>query len=352
MSRVADKPAAKAAAAPAFRWKNTVTSTLRQHVRFLSVWVSRLPDHDLECEQYHFLDVSLNFIAARMLPDGAEYMVSVHPQAPFRAPSAIANIEEPGPTQDSDRAFTRHYRAANIEVEVPVEPVGADDDVLMMEDDLHGHQSLSHDPMAEVSFTTDVTEVGPAPKEKVSYPDFATIISFMEADALEVEEHVLFLHEVKRYPPRFFRLTNAAAKNHAITEAMNTQAFLKQTSLQAYRAFNEYPGDDRLHVMLHIGIYFRVATFDRKRTQKFVKQFANMPRGALWEVVPTRISQVKCMFNAIFNDDGSVVIEEYGRRFKTWMSTTRGDRVAAYEEARLPPGAKGKKTRRKKGKRS
>ncbi|TFY61416.1 hypothetical protein EVJ58_g4523 [Rhodofomes roseus] len=348
MSR-ANTPQAAVNAAAVFRWKDTVTSTLGQHLRFLSAWVSRLPDHDLETEQYHFLNASLNFVAQRMLPDGAEYMVSIHPQVPFRAPSATITIEEPDPTQD--RAVTRRYHAAVIEHEAAVEPVEEDAEVLMITDIIHGHQGLSHDPMAEVSFTTDITEVAPAPKEEVCYPDFASIISFMD-DNFALEEHVLFIHEVKRYPERFFKLKDLAAKDRAIRDAMNAPAILKQIALQAYRAFNEYPGDDRLHIMIHIGIYFCVATFDRKHTQQAVAGIMKQPKPSGWDLVPTRISAVACMFHATFNDDGSVVIEEYGTRFKTWMSTIRGDRVAAYIEARLPPGAKGKKTRRKKGKRS
>ncbi|KAH9927708.1 uncharacterized protein B0H18DRAFT_1104091 [Fomitopsis serialis] len=185
-----------------------------------------------------------------------------------------------------------------------------------------GHHELDpglpsgFDPLAETSFTTDVTEVSQGvPKEEVRSPDFATVISFLPTgDELEYEEHILFLHEVKRYPPGYFEL-KAKARSDAVWGIMEDT--VKQAAEQAYRVFNEYLDDDVVRVMLHVGIWFCTVTFDRKQTEKLVPRFVTEPSSSdNWQSVPTRVSEVHSMYNIAVYDDECIGVEEYGQQFK------------------------------------
>ncbi|KZT66636.1 hypothetical protein DAEQUDRAFT_758636 [Daedalea quercina L-15889] len=278
-------------------WKRSFAVTLKPHLLLINSLVPRIQDHDIESEQYHFLNVSLTFTAGRMLPADREsqlaYIVSIHPQAPLRAP---------GPAQDGATPNTVHHRPLTrgllAAIQEGAEQNGADDgDVLLVElDKVDGGnpQPDVQDPLAEVSFATNVTEVSQTvPREELRSPDF-----------IEVEEHPLFLHEVKRYPTEFFNATNDEEKLNSI--AITMLQTIQQAAEQALKAF---PEDNMMHE---------------------------------WIDVTVKVHDVECMYKAVFNGDGSIHIVEYGSKFKSVMTKARTWQIGEYSKRKAAEKGKGK----------
>lgn len=69
-----------------FTWPTEIVLPLVGHFHLINILAAQLNDSDLESDHYHILNVSLSFMAMRMVHPQAPYVVSIHPQANFRAP--------------------------------------------------------------------------------------------------------------------------------------------------------------------------------------------------------------------------------------------------------------------------
>lgn len=185
---------------------------------------------------------------------------------------------------------------------------------------------------AEESFITesDVTEASEVPREQTSYPDFASILNVLKKKQLRAaskdvdilrdnERHILFLHEAKQWPMQFYVEPDMTreAKGRLVEHVV--QGALVQAAEQAYRAFNEYPGYNVLHVMIHVGTWYCVATFNRKVVQRWMREKeAGRNRDP-----PCSVSEVAEMFKYTTYKGKISLITEYSSQFKSVMTRVK-----------------------------
>ncbi|TFY59175.1 hypothetical protein EVJ58_g5941 [Rhodofomes roseus] len=275
------------------RWPASVETMHTEEMEHIRRLADDIKDHELEADLHPFLQTVLDWASLRTSIRGssgyriksiAQYMMTIPPDA----------YDPAEPTDRKTRAMARDAPVAHEELEFPP-----------------NLSSMTIQSAADTSASA-ITAEQKRENDRRRTPDYATLLT--PNLAAKAKPRLLFVHELKRWASDepTTRKTRQAKGQDALT--LQFMRMETQTSEQAELALWTFNDLKEVHVMCHIGPYFRVIRYARPSPGPARKKDKNVV------VVPLYKSKVSTILNKEWTD--------YSDDFKRWWTNVKKELIA------------------------